>query len=226
MTKNMKENFQIVFGMEIELTSAFDKEKIKSYYKVSTLESAQMGHEDFNSMENLLNCDVRKFSLYRNAISCFANGIDSSLMLELYHNSTQMFFEVAEIEENSWRFETSSALLGTRNFKMTTRSRTFNLELNKETLKEILRAGDDTIGLIEQNENNLYYKKVMTFNKTMKIKWKSDDVQLKIPKNNAKEESSKIKNEVSERGENCIADSVVDPFEYFLIGSVTTEMEK
>lgn len=171
------EDFDLSFGMEIEFTSALDKDRIRSFYQASTYESAQLGHE-FDAIERLIDSNLRSFVLYRNAISCFANGLESSLMLELFHNSKQLHFVVTERGRNSWSFNSTSAFVETKYFKMSSGLKTFNLELNEEWLKKLFRSRDETIALIQQDGDKINLENVVLIDQRMEINWERDEIKL------------------------------------------------
>lgn len=172
------DDFTIEFGLEIEFTSAYNKERIKSYY--TSCCGDLFKNEAFEKMENLLKTDLRKFVLYRNIISCFANGIDSSEIMELFRNSKPLLFIVKKEKENFWSLQTDSAFVQSKYFKITTEGRNcrkLKLEFNYETLLRVFETFDGSFAMISGN-NKILRNKLINFEREMKMNWDENCVEM------------------------------------------------
>lgn len=170
---------KIDFGMEIELTSAYDKERIRSYYKCVC---GQFNDKAFDEMEMLFNTDPRKFVLYRNIVACFANGLDSSLIAELFHKAESLLFVVEEKSENSWSLQSSSAFVGTKNFVMMVNwdnpsIKRFNMEFDEETLRRVFQTPNEPFSMINE-KFQVTRRMIIKFDDSMIVNWKQNEVEI------------------------------------------------
>lgn len=174
---------ELNFGFEIELTSSFDGERIKSFYKFC---SGSFNSKTFEEIELLAHTNMRQFVLYRNYVSCFANGVDPSLFADLFNKNNSLFFVVEERRNNSWTFQSSSACVGTKKFVMVVdwgRRKdniiTFNLEFNEETLLKVMRNSESAFAMIIE-DYKVSTRRVIKFDEKMILNWKEDEVALAV----------------------------------------------
>ena len=178
---------KIDFGMEIELTSAYDANKIKLYYLCC---GQQFNNESFYKMEGLFERDIRKFILYRNIVACFANGLDASIIDDLFYKTKRIFFVVQEKRVHVWSLQASSAFVGTKNYVMMVNwdnpsAKTFNMEFDEITLKKVFKNIDGPFGMI--NEGTIKRRKIIKFDEAMVVDWKENEVETKQLLNDLKQ---------------------------------------
>lgn len=177
-----KENgFDLDFGMEIHLTSAYDTNRIKSFYPITE----SFAKEKFKKMENLVDTDLRRFVLYRNIVACFANGLESSLTEDLLRNTKPLIFAVKKKSQNVWSLQASSAFLGTKYFailidceKTKLETKRFNLEFDEQTLSKAFKTRDGSFAMISE-DNKIFKKKIIKFDKaSIEINWQDNEVKI------------------------------------------------
>lgn len=167
---------------ESELTSAFCKERINFFYEINT--STNFDQQSFSEMEKLKECDLKKFVLYRNAISCFANGLDPAHFVDLFHRDEPLLFVMEEKRKNLLTFTKNSAFSKTKNFTMAVNKNNsltykFSLELNEEFFLKIIKNLDGSVAMIKSRDcSNFQPSSVINFERGMAINWQNCDVKL------------------------------------------------
>lgn len=175
-------DIKLTLGTEIELTSSFSKERIKFFYELNT--STHFGQQSFNEMEKLKEFDLKKFVLYRNAISCFANGLDPAHFVNIFHGYEALLFVMEEKRENLLTFMKSSTFSKTKHFTMAVNKNNsltynFSLELNEEFFLKIIKNLDGSVAMIKSRDcSNFQTTSVINFEKGMVINWRNCDVKL------------------------------------------------
>lgn len=183
---------EIVFGMEIELTSAYDEKRIKSYYASC---AGQFNNESFEKMEKLFVSDFRKFVLYRNIIACYGNGLDSTLFGELFYKTKSLLFVVEEKRKNVWSLKSSSAFVGTKNFEMMINwdnigIKRFDMEFNHESLLKAFQTVNESFAMIKENPQ-VGRRKIIRLETVMTINWDENEVEMIQPLNDSIRDYSK-----------------------------------